>query len=387
MLVLGEEAPGVHGAASLHVVRSSLFPTLDRFTKSRTVLLLRTWVSSRLGRRASERVLMLGDGSLARAILEEVEARPQFHGIRPPRPGAPGVGGGLPACDRIVVALGERRGQLPLRELLEPWARGVVIEDGVEFYERLTGKLAIEVATPSRLVFSHDFRKHAIDGAARRVLSLLVATTGLLLTAPLLLLIAVLIKLDSKGPVLFVQRRVGAFERPFSLFKFRTMRTASRRTSEWVRDNGDRITRVGAWLRKFRLDELPQFVNVLYGDMDVVGPRPHPVSNHELLVLVARNAPLCGHTIPFYALRSLVRPGITGWAQVRYGYANDVDEEVEKLRYDLYYVKHRSLWLDLRILLETIRVILFGRGSDQIVSCAEAPRRWPAGSESVSRSS
>jgi lipopolysaccharide/colanic/teichoic acid biosynthesis glycosyltransferase len=312
-----------------------------------------------------------------------------FLSLREPRRGGPDVPGVIKSWrpDRIVVVLGERRGQLPLRELLEPWTRGIAIEDGVEFYERLTGKLAIEAMTPSRFVFSNHFRKHPLDAAARRALSLLVATTGLLLTAPLLLGIAALIKLDSPGPVLFVQRRVGVFERPFALYKFRTMRTASGRTSEWARDNRERITRVGRWLRKFRLDELPQFVNVLKGDMDVVGPRPHPVSNHELLVLVARNAPHCGHTIPFYTFRSLVRPGITGWAQVRYGYANDVDEEVEKIRYDLYYVKHRSLWLDLRILLETIRVILFRRGSEGVVSAVEALPGWPAAPQTVSRSS
>jgi lipopolysaccharide/colanic/teichoic acid biosynthesis glycosyltransferase len=169
-----------------------------------------------------------------------------------------------------------------------------------------------------------------------------------------------------------VSDRIGAGGRPLRLLKFRTMKLVTRRTSEWVRDNGDRITRLGFWLRKYRLDELPQFVNVLRGDMDVVGPRPHPVSNYQLLVLVTRNAPQCGDKIPFYTLRSLVRPGITGWAQVRYGYANDVEEETEKIRYDLYYVKHRSLWLDLVILLDTIRIVSCGHGSDRVIP-GEAP--------------
>src|SRR6185503_5414293 len=140
--------------------------------------------------------------------------------------------------------------------------------------------------------------------------------------------------------------------RTFRLLKFRTMRPAGAATSEWARDNASRLTRVGVWLRRFRLDELPQLVNILRGDMNLVGPRPHPVSNFPLFVLAMRNTPDCGESIPYYALRSLVRPGITGWAQVRYRYANDLEEEIEKIRYDLYYVKHMSVWLDLRVLLE-----------------------------------
>jgi len=131
------------------------------------------------------------------------------------------------------------------------------------------------------------------------------------------------------------------------------MRPATGPTSEWICDNDNRVTRVGGWLRKFRLDELPQFVNILRGDMNLVGPRPHPVSNLELFTA----------TIPYYALRYLVRPGVTGWAQVRYGYANNLDEEIEKMRYDLYYIKHFSPWFDLRILVDTVKTVLFGRGA------------------------
>jgi lipopolysaccharide/colanic/teichoic acid biosynthesis glycosyltransferase len=141
------------------------------------------------------------------------------------------------------------------------------------------------------------------------------------------------------------------------------MRPERRVRSEWARDNGDRLTRVGRWLRRFRLDELPQLINILKGDMNLVGPRPHPVSNLPLFVLVMRNAPSCGEPIPYYALRWMVRPGITGWAQVRYQYANDLEEEVEKMRHDLYYIKHMSLCLDLRILFETVKTVLCGRES------------------------
>jgi lipopolysaccharide/colanic/teichoic acid biosynthesis glycosyltransferase len=141
------------------------------------------------------------------------------------------------------------------------------------------------------------------------------------------------------------------YGKPFRLIKFRTMRPVTGETSKWVRDNHTRITRVGKWLRKFRLDELPQVVNMLQGDMNLVGPRPHPVSNFELFI----------DKIPYYALRAVVRPGVTGWAQVRYGYANDLQEETEKMRYDLFYIKHLSLWLDLRILFDTLKIVLFGR--------------------------
>jgi len=152
----------------------------------------------------------------------------------------------------------------------------------------------------------------------------------------------VAIKLDSRGPLFFVQDRVGRQGKRFRLVKFRTMLPSDTRVSEWERDNHKRLTRVGRHLRRCRLDELPQLYNILRGDMCLVGPRPHPVSNVLLFAMVTRNVPECGEQIPYYALRSLVRPGLTGWAQVRYHYANDLEEEIEKMKYDLYYIKHRS---------------------------------------------
>ena len=151
--------------------------------------------------------------------------------------------------------------------------------------------------------------------------------------------------------MLFVQERIGLFGRRFPLLKFRTMVPDPRPSSEWARDNATRITRVGKWLRKFRLDELPQFINILRGDMALIGPRPHPASNYGLFA----------DRIPHYALRCRVRPGVTGWAQVRYGYANNLEEETEKMRFDLYYIKHLSFYLDLRILVDTVKIVLFGR--------------------------
>jgi len=263
--------------------------------------------------------------------------------------------------DRIVVALAERQGDLPLGRLVESLARGIVVEDVAEIYERLTGTLALEALSPSRVIFSRDFRTSRLQHANARALGLLVSGIGLIVLAPVLGVIVLLIKLESRGPAFFIQERVGRSGRAFKLIKFRTMHPVSTPKSEWERDNYDRITRLGRWLRRFRLDEVPQLVNVLRGDMNLVGPRPHPVTNLQLLTLAARNLnEQTGDALPYYALRCAVRPGITGWAQIRYGYANDLDEETEKMRYDLYYIKHMSLWFDLRILFDTARIVVFG---------------------------
>jgi lipopolysaccharide/colanic/teichoic acid biosynthesis glycosyltransferase len=268
--------------------------------------------------------------------------------------------------DCIVVALVERRGKTPVRELLDSCVlRGVIVEDATDFYERLTGKLAIGSLRPTSILFSRRFRPSRLHQLFARYLSLTIALIGLAASAPLLAVIALAIRLDSPGPILFVQPRAGKDRQPFRLMKFRTMHVTGAPHSEWARDNGDRVTRVGRWLRTLRLDELPQFINIVRGEMNLVGPRPHPVSNLDLFTLVARNLnELPGTAIGYYELRSLVRPGLTGWAQVRYGYANNLEEEIEKLRFDLYYVKYASPWLDVRILIETVRVLLFRRLSD-----------------------
>jgi lipopolysaccharide/colanic/teichoic acid biosynthesis glycosyltransferase len=260
---------------------------------------------------------------------------------------------------RIVVALAERRGMTPISALLDCFVqRGIIVEDAAVFYERLTGKLAIESLTPMSLVSARLFPTRIQEWFAR-VSSLFAALVATILFSPFFLLFAIAIKLDSPGPVLFRQKRVGARGRPFTLLKYRTMQTGGGK-SEWEADNHHRVTRVGRLLRRFRLDELPQFLNILRGEMNLVGPRPHPVSNLELFTLVGRNLnELTGAAIGCYALRLLVRPGMTGWAQVRFRYANNLDEEIEKLRYDLYYIKHRSPWLDLRILAATLKVVMF----------------------------
>jgi len=341
-----------------------------------------------------QRVLMIGGGPLAQELIAEIHGRPDLRqrvvGVVDDRSGPPVAGcprlGSLKDVlrivdevgpHRVIVTLASRRGSMPLKALLQLRVHGIAVEDGVEVYERLTGKIAIEAMTPSSLIFSQHFRPRRLDLALARALSLPLVALALVLVSPLLALIALAIKLDSPGPVLFVQERVGRGGRLFKLIKFRTMHPARGTTSHWARDNHARMTRVGRRLRRFRLDELPQLFNIVRGDMNLVGPRPHPVSNVPLFEMVMRNTPECGETIPYYALRSMVRPGLSGWAQVRYQYANDLEEEIEKMRYDLYYVKHMSAWLDLGILFATLKIVLRGRESAQPAP-ASAVRRTEA---------
>jgi exopolysaccharide biosynthesis polyprenyl glycosylphosphotransferase len=338
------------------------------------VLLLRGVIYAVLQTSAfAERILILGTGPLAQQIAAEMEAAsPMAYVIagfvsdgqvplRSFSSSAHPVFGALERLDliiaevrpdRIIVALDERRGRLPIRTLLTARMAGVIVEDGIEVLERLTGKLAIENLTPSFLIFFKDSRRSRVQMALRRAVSLTVAAVGLIVASPLMALIAVAIKLNSPGPVFFVQDRAGIGGRTFGLIKFRTMSPTSGEMSAWVQDNLERITWVGKWLRRFRLDELPQFFNILRGDMNLVGPRPHPVANYKLFMA----------NIPYYSLRSVVRPGMTGWAQVRYAYANTLEEETEKMRYDLFYIKNLSFWLDVRILIDTVKIILFGHG-------------------------
>lgn len=321
----------------------------------------------------AERLLVIGTGGLAADLVRLIEEAPECgqrvvavvsdNGGEESLGGAPVVGplerlGKIideHRPERIVVAMRERRGRLPLRDLLEAQANGLVVEDGVDLYERLTGKIAIENLTPSQLIFSPAFRISRRRRLVRRLVNLAVAAVGLALTAPLMLAIAVAVRLDSPGPVLFRQQRCGRGGRLFWLVKFRTMREspAGPAGSVWERDDSGRVTRVGRWLRRTRLDELPQFWNILKGDMALVGPRPEMAANVEAMT----------EQIPYYSLRHRIEPGVTGWAQVRQGYAVTVAEVTEKIRYDLYYVKHMSLWLDLRVLLDTVKIVLFGRGA------------------------
>jgi exopolysaccharide biosynthesis polyprenyl glycosylphosphotransferase len=344
---------------------------------------------------AGERILILGATSFSDQLVREVASRPRartvivgvLDDVRP-ESGTPTDRlylGPLSRLQNAVEALRPHRivttvsawgSTAPLQVLFDTYvSRGVIVEEAHEFYERLTGKIPLESLTAVRVMTSGRFRPTKLHALFARALSLVTAAVALVLLAPILAVIALAIKLDSPGPVFFAQRRVGMHGRPFTLLKFRTMRDEHRRRSEWAGDNLDRVTRLGRWLRRFRLDELPQFINILRGEMNLVGPRPHPLSNLELFTLVARNLnELTGEAISCYTLRLVVRPGLTGWAQVRYRYANNLDEEIEKLRYDLYYVKRMSPWLDLRVLVETLRVF-GGRVAEDAASVAQAAPR------------
>ena len=351
--------------------------------------------------KGKRRTFIIGTGAFAETIASELSVRPdcayQLIGIVSERAdkrischGFPLLGAiedlrqliDLHKPERIIVAMSKNYRHCADHQLLEAKVcKNIMVEDARTVYENLTGKLPIESLMPGGMIFSNYFEPAGISLSATRFLSFLLAVTAIVALGPFMLLIAALIKLDSRGPVLFVQDRVGLAGKKFKLLKFRTMQPSDEKTSEWAVDNDHRITRVGRWLRKFRLDELPQFFNVLFNDMNVVGPRPHPSSNFELFVLVSRNMPECGMQIPYYSLRLKVRPGITGWAQVRYQYANNLDEEIEKLKFDLYYIKHYSLWLDIRILFETIGIVIKGHGASEKYGNATA-HRTPAATQS-----
>jgi sugar transferase (PEP-CTERM system associated) len=257
-------------------------------------------------------------------------------------------------ADQIVVSLTERRGVLPLQEIMNCKLSGIEVVDAPSFYEQMTGKLLLENINPSWFIFSDGFRITALTRGIKRVLDVVCSAAGILVTLPFLPFIVLAIKLDSPGPVLFRQERVGENERNFVLFKFRTMRedAESGTGAVWAQKEDPRVTRVGNFYRKSRIDELPQLFNVLKGDMSLVGPRPERPEFVEKLKTV----------IPYYSERHFVKPGVTGWAQVRYPYGASVEDALEKLRYDLYYIKNLSLTFDMMIILETVKVVLFRRG-------------------------
>jgi exopolysaccharide biosynthesis polyprenyl glycosylphosphotransferase len=256
--------------------------------------------------------------------------------------------------DRVVLAFSERRGNTPLKELLRLKFLGVKIEEAQNMYERITGRILLDHLSPSWLILADGFRKHRPVMAAKRALDIVVAAIGLAFAWPLMLLVALAVVLESKGPILFRQLRIGLDGRPFEILKFRSMRNeAQPRAASWTSDRDPRITRVGRFIRKSRLDELPQLLNVLRGDMSLVGPRPEQPTLAEML----------DAELPYYDRRHCMRPGITGWAQVKYGYGATIAQSKIKLEHDLFYIKHLSLALDLAIIFETAKVLLSGRGA------------------------
>lgn len=257
--------------------------------------------------------------------------------------------------DRVIVAVGEKRGLLPVRQLMELRLRGIKIEDATTFLERISGKIAVETMLPSWLIFSEGFKTSRLNSFLKRAIDVAHAVALLLITLPLMLLTAALIRLDSPGPVLYRQERLGHHGRNFAVLKFRSMKHGAERKSgpTWAAKYDPRVTRVGKVIRKLRIDELPQLLNVLSGEMSFVGPRPE--REHFVRQLE--------ESIPYFGLRMIVRPGITGWAQVKSGYADSAEEMLEKLKYDLYYIKNHNMLFDLWIILKTVRVVLFGRGA------------------------
>jgi sugar transferase (PEP-CTERM system associated) len=253
----------------------------------------------------------------------------------------------------IVVCLEDRRSVLPVERLLDMKAMGIDVVDGHQLFEEISGRLSVESLRPSAVIFSSGFKQHMVSRAVKRLVDILVSISGLLIMLPLFLLIAALIKIDSSGPVIYRQTRVGLRGRPFLIWKFRSMRQDAEQSGpQWAQADDPRISRVGRWLRKTRIDEFPQLVNVLKGEMSLVGPRPErPVFVQDLRKI-----------IPYYDLRHTVRPGITGWAQVKFRYGASSDDAHMKLQYDLYYVKRLSFALDMRILVQTTQVMLAGEG-------------------------
>ena len=364
LLLLAQRVPD---AASLGLALPRFLPLAFA-----SIVATRIAVASLAQAHEPDRVLILGSGPRAREIAEAVARAPRGDvellgvlGRADALESAPlpwlGSLDELPAIvrqrpvSRVVVALDERRGVAPVDLLLECLQSGIKVEDGTCFLERLTGRIVVRGLRPSELLSaigengsSWQCWKDALEPAAAWVL--------LVLHSPLLLLIAGLVRLESPGPVVYAQERVGRWGRRFRMLKFRTMRLdAEAETGPvWVSDGPDpRATRIGRVLRRLHLDELPQLLNVARGEMSIVGPRPERPHFVELLT----------REVPYYQCRHSVKPGITGWAQVRYGYASSVAEAVEKLQFDLYYIRRSSLRFDLRVLLNTVRVVALGQGA------------------------
>jgi sugar transferase (PEP-CTERM system associated) len=333
------------------------------------------WVSGRVGPR--ERLLLVGTSpaavDLARELFERrfelgveiagfIDPDPKRVGQPLLNPGVVGTVDDIPAIvrargvDRVVVSLADARGTLPVDKLLEMKLEGVAFDHLASVYEEYTGKIAVENLRPSWLIFSDGFRKSRFLGTVKRAMDIVCALLGLILAAPLMALATLAIRLTSPGPVLYHQQRVGKNGHVFTVHKFRSMRVDAEAATGpvWASKAGDpRVTPIGAFLRRSRLDEVPQLWNVLKGDMSFVGPRPERPEFVEELT----------RQIRFYGQRHIVRPGLTGWAQVRYTYGATTEDALQKLQYDLYYIKNLSIALDLFIIFETVKTVVLRKGA------------------------
>jgi len=318
--------------------------------------------------RFSERAMVYGDGPLAEPLMAEIANRAEL-GVRvvgfvgqstPTVPGVPQFEGDIEELvlernvQRVLVTMGDRRGKLQVEGLLKLKARGVYIQDGPEYYESVTGKIPLESLRLSWLLFSPGFHVRAALRIYKRLFSIILGSLAMLLTSPLMLLAAIAIRLDSPGSAIFRQQRVGEHGRLFTVYKFRSMYEGSDKKQLKPAEHEDaRITVVGKWLRRTRIDELPQLFNIVKGDMAFVGPRPERPEFIEWL----------SKEIPYYGVRHMVRPGLTGWAQVKYKYGSTVEDSREKLQYDLFYIKNASIGLDLLIMFLTVKTVLLRRGA------------------------
>jgi sugar transferase (PEP-CTERM system associated) len=322
-----------------------------------------------------KRVIILGSGKLARDITREIIKEKELslnvmgfitndkklQGLSIVNPKVLGNNETLSNIveenniDKIIVAMEERRGTIPLDDLLRYKSYGIKIEDGANFYEKVTNKLLVEYINPSDLIFCDGFKLSYITMLTKRTYDILLSSVGLIIASPLYLIIPLLIKLESKGPIFFKQKRVGRNEKPFCIYKFRSMKSDAEEKTGPIMSfkNDNRVTRIGKFLRKTRIDEIPQLFNILKGDMSFVGPRP------ERPMFVEK----FNKHIPFYSQRFSLRPGLTGWAQIRCSYASSIEQTLDKLSYELYYLKNFSLLFDLTIILRTIKVVLYTRGS------------------------
>lgn len=257
--------------------------------------------------------------------------------------------------EKIVVAIKERRGSFPLSELLTCRVEGLEIIDGNSFYEMLTGKLIVSSTNPTWFIFSEGFKKSYIKNVLKRIEDIVASLILLAALSWLIVITSMLIKLESKGPILFSQERLGKRKKPYMVYKFRSMSQDAEKESGpvWAKKDDARVTRVGHFIRKWRVDEIPQLWNVLKGDMSLVGPRPE--RDHFVKLL--------SEEIPYYSERFSVKPGLTGWAQVCYGYGDSVEDAIEKLNFDLFYIKNLSLFMDVVILFRTVKTVIFGVGA------------------------
>jgi sugar transferase (PEP-CTERM system associated) len=324
--------------------------------------------------RPVHRIVIAGTGAGGIRLVREILARPELNlkvlgfldekGEHIGEPLVnPGIVGGVAdienyvrreQVDWVILAFGERRGVMPTTELLRLKLSGVIVEDAHSLFEKLMGGVMLERLSASWLILSDGFRKDSLLMFSKRVLDVIISLVILALFSPLLLIIGLAIFLESGGPVLFRQERVGLHGRTFSILKFRSMRqNAEEDGPKWASREDARITRIGGFLREYRLDEVPQLVNVLRGDMSFVGPRPERPEFVQML----------GEQIPFYHERHTIRPGLTGWAQIKYQYGSSVEDAKTKLEFDLFYIKHLSLFLDLAIVFHTVQVVLSGKGA------------------------